>query len=480
VKKLLATFALLVPMAAPLGGTTAAYADFSTTYNVPGTYSYVVPLSAVGFSFVVSGGVGGDADGTTTALHGGAGGVVSGEILAAPGTAFTVDVGGQQAESGYIWGGAQGGNADCPYFCAGSGGGASDIRGVVIAGGGGGAGSLWTNGVPTLLPGGAGGYPVGLAGAGTGAGAGATTSGPGSGGAASGGGTAGASGSGTTGGAGGVKGTRATSAYFGGGGGGGLYGGGGASAGGGGGGLSWASSAVSDARYCTGCNTGFAGSVQITPIGASGLAGIGSSTGLASSTCAARGGTVLTDTTNEGVRTFVYAYESASEVDVCFRAEQTPSGPGVGGMVAITPTVPQAAVNGVQPPSVEPPPIGVPTIGTPTVGTPTLDANGSYCTTPPSGSPANALPGAHPVSAGTLPGGTTWAFDAYSDAASTAWVCVRVGTLVNERVVVPIAPPTAVLPTLPLPAVTLPTVTNPSVDITPGYDVTVVPDADTP
>src|SRR5207302_5863139 len=99
--------------------------------------------------------------------------------------------------------------------------------------------------------------------------------------------------------------------------------------------------------------------------------------------------------------------------DVCFRIDNpalSVNGTGVpaiafGGMIAVTPTPPGVTNSGIGPPSAS----------VPTIGMPTTDGNASYCAAPPSGAPANQIPGQHPMSTGMLPTGSSWSFDLYTD-----------------------------------------------------------------
>ena len=471
-KKLLAVVAIAAPTLAVIP-TSSASAASTTTFQTPGTYTYTVPSDAFALQILVAGSSGSLVSSGAGFVSGvpGAGAEMSGVLPVAPGTTLTIDVGGFGSQQGLEPGGDDGiqyvgnyGNSAGP-----GGGGASDIRGWVIAGGGGAAGGGENGGTPGN------GGNAGLVGSpGTGGstcptlgggGGGATAVSGGSGGTACTGGFAGNAGSSGAGGRGGDAG--ALIGAGGGGGGGGFYGGGGgggsgfastspASSGGGGGGSSWTAAAVvSSALAGLNPSSGF---VTITPVSAGGIQQLPAAN-RASSTCETSGGTVITDSVNEGVHTFLYTYApSPSSLDVCFRAEDGTT--GVGGMVSITPTTPGVSVTGLVPATVTVPP----------VGTPSTDGNSAYCATPPSTYPANHVPGVHPISTGTLPGGTTWMFDAYSDGASSSWVCVRVGADVNVRVVVPIQAP----------SVTPPTIGTPSVSVTPGYDVTFVPDPGTP
>lgn len=168
---------------------------------------------------------------------------------------------------------------------------------------------------------------------------------------------------------------------------------------------------------------------------AGGVAQQGATPGTASGTCALNGGQQVVDETSEGVTGFVYTWQpSSSQFDVCFRAQDS-VGVGFGGLIAITPTAPGVSIGGATPPS--------------------ADNNGSTCTT----TTPNAVPGSHPISSGGV-AGVPYLFDAYSNGASTAWVCVQVGSVVDERVVVPVSAP--------------------SVTVSPGYEVTFYPDPGTP
>jgi hypothetical protein len=143
----------------------------------------------------------------------------------------------------------------------------------------------------------------------------------------------------------------------------------------------------------------------------------------------------VTDTTAEGARTLVYTSKpTATEVNVCFRVEATAASSGYGGRVGIIPAAPGVSD---------------------TPGVPSSDGLGSTCTT----TTPNAVPGTHPMVSGSTVG-VPYAFDSYSNGASTAWVCVRVGSNVNVRVVVPVAAPTVT-------------------GVPPSYLVTFYPDAGT-
>ena len=140
-----------------------------------------------------------------------------------------------------------------------------------------------------------------------------------------------------------------------------------------------------------------------------------------SSSCATNGGQRVLDNTVEGVHTFLYTRQpSATEVDVCFRAESGST--GVGGMFVITPATP-----GVRPP-------GLSSVTLPGVGVPSNDSDSLACAT--TTEPPNRVPGSHPMAFGGV-GPVQYLVDSYlSDA--EAWVCLQVGTEVDTRVVVPL------------------------------------------
>lgn len=132
------------------------------------------------------------------------------------------------------------------------------------------------------------------------------------------------------------------------------------------------------------------------------------------------GGQQVHDGTVGGVLFRLYVIQpSATQADVCFRIG------GTGGKVAVTPTAP----------------------GSP--GVPSTDTNSAACATT---NPPNQAPGPHPIADASL-AGTPYYLDVWSDGGQV-WVCARVGTTVNTRVVVPI---------------TLP-------NLTPGTQVTYYPD----
>lgn len=461
--------AALVPL---IGVTAASAADSSTNFNVPGSYTYVVPSGTSALQVTVAGSAGARAArGSGTP---GNGAVITGVLQVTPDSTLAVDVGGL----GYVGGPEQGGNAgnygsSYQFTGTNAGGGGSDIGTpfgsplIIAAGGGGAGGSDALDGVGGN--GGAAGTSMGSSGTGCsvggsqGGGAGGSTSGGNaSGGTGCGGLGNGLSASGSAGGSGGVG-----QGSPGGGGGGGFAGGGGGTgsspggtSGGGGGGASWVDQSIVTVASVAASNVG-GGSVIITPLSPAGLIQQTSQTPGASDTCKANGGPVIIDSTTEGVHTSLYTYQRpapAEELDVCFRADV--EGIGAGGMVAITPAAPGISITGVEPPSVV----------VPSIGTPSTDGHSSYCSSPPAGSPPNGVAGSHPISSGTLPGGTTFAFDTYSDLASTAWVCIQVGSLVTDRVVVPLA----------LPSVGVPTITTPWATVSSGYVVTFTPDPGTP
>jgi hypothetical protein len=346
-----------------------------------------------------------------------------------PGDLVSVNVGGT---NGFNGGGSAWAN----------GGGASDIRiggnRVVVAAGGGSAGTGSNGG-----SGGSGGWPVGTAGQSAtdgygdvdGGGGGGTQSAGGTGGTATPGAsstcpnglTAGQDGSLGSGGAGARTGLGGI--YGGGGGGGGYYGGGGGAT-----------------NQCDGRSGGGGGGSSYGPLGTVFGVGVVSGDGhvnltaipqasapppppplIPSSNCDA--GTQVTNSTVEGVHVKLYTRQpSSTEVDVCFRAEDlTLGGVGVGGEAVITDALPQ--ISGV---------------GVPSIGLPTVDNNSSACK---DNQATNQVPGTHPV-ADLSVAGVHVLLDTYLNS-SAAWVCVQVGTLVNDRVVVPIA-----VPNLPVPSVT--------------------------
>jgi hypothetical protein len=146
-----------------------------------------------------------------------------------------------------------------------------------------------------------------------------------------------------------------------------------------------------------------------------------------SATC--DGGQQIVDNTSEGVHVKLYTLATGTtEFDVCVRVDQ--AGSGAGGVLAITPTVPGAGVTNVQ--------------------TPSQDANFGACQ---SATP-NSIPGSHPIAAGGI-AGQPYLIDAFANG-SAAWLCLSVGTLVQQRLVVPIVVPT--------------------VNLTPGTDVAFYPD----
>lgn len=175
--------------------------------------------------------------------------------------------------------------------------------------------------------------------------------------------------------------------------------------------------------------------VAVAQQGLDAARGLAVGSGRESSLCKTQPGQQqVTDSTVEGVHTSVYfSTPTATEVDVCFRAETSP-GTGYGGLVAIKPTVPGVS-------------------GTP--GVPTTDVAGSACST----AAPNAVPGTHPMASGST-AGVPYAFDTYSNGSSAAWVCVQVGSTVNTRVLVPVSAPSVT-------------------GVPPSYLVTFYPDAGT-
>jgi hypothetical protein len=139
--------------------------------------------------------------------------------------------------------------------------------------------------------------------------------------------------------------------------------------------------------------------------------------------CLHNGDQRVADNTVEGVRTFVYTSQpSVQETDVCFRAATASQ--GFGGLVKIAPAAP--SVTGVQ----------VPSPGLSSLGTPSSDTNSLACTT--TTSPANQVPGLHPMAHGGI-ATVSYLFDTYLNG-SAAWACIQVGST-NVRVVVPIGAP---------------------------------------
>ncbi len=121
----------------------------SQTFDVPGTYDFVVPVGVTSLTVDAYGASGGSGDGNP-AVAGGLGGRTTATIAVTPGETLKVVVGG----AGQSWAGSEtalggsNGGGDAGYTFAGGGGGASDVRQggsglanrVVVAGGGGGGG----------------------------------------------------------------------------------------------------------------------------------------------------------------------------------------------------------------------------------------------------------------------------------------------------------------------------------------------------
>ncbi len=272
--------ALALVVAAPFGHagaetasvTSAAGTPGSQSYDVPGTYDFVVPARVTALTVDAHGAQGGNSNGGPPNPPGGLGGRVTATIVVTPGETLQVRVGGRGGDgsAGSTVGGVNGGGAGASSGAiAGGGGGASDVRRggtdledrVVVAGGGGGAGAFVDGGA-----GGAGGGDTPTAGE-SGAPMGPRGVGGSAGGAAAGG--AGGSGQPAGGpGAAGQGGTGALGGDDGGGGGGGWYGGGGGGAGfagggGGGGGSGHAVDGASGLVFANGVRSGD-GLVELT------------------------------------------------------------------------------------------------------------------------------------------------------------------------------------------------------------------------
>ncbi len=122
----------------------------SQTFDVPGTYDFLVPAGVTAVTVDAYGSSGGSGGGTPT-VTGGLGGHTTATIAVTPGETLKVVVGGagqSWAGSGVALGGSNGGG-DAGGLNAGGGGGATDVRQVdfglagrvVVAGGGGGGGA---------------------------------------------------------------------------------------------------------------------------------------------------------------------------------------------------------------------------------------------------------------------------------------------------------------------------------------------------
>ena len=122
----------------------------SRTYDVPGTFSYVVPGSVTSLTVTAAGGNGADSVNPCLARLGGKGRVVTQTLSVTPGEVLQVNVAGAGFRPGtFAPGGGGIGGGGNTFTCTGGGGGASDVRRgsfgagdrAVVAGGGGGAGS---------------------------------------------------------------------------------------------------------------------------------------------------------------------------------------------------------------------------------------------------------------------------------------------------------------------------------------------------
>jgi len=135
---------------------------------------------------------------------------------------------------------------------------------------------------------------------------------------------------------------------------------------------------------------------------------------LASDAC--NGGTQVFENTTQGVHAKVYTITPApNEVHVCVRVEQVPAGTGKGGELVITTGTPDVDITGATTPSVD-------------------DESGACTAATP-----NQVPTQHPISAGGI-GGQPYLIDA-ALTGTTASVCLQVGSLAHERVLVPLALP---------------------------------------
>ena len=125
--------------------------------------------------------------------------------------------------------------------------------------------------------------------------------------------------------------------------------------------------------------------------------------GLPSSSCDA--GQQVHDGTIAGLQVKLYVLQrSPQDVDVCFRVA------GTGGKIAIMPHVPDLLQDA-----------------------PGRDGSSTACTD----FAPNHMPGPHPLAAGSALG-TPYLVDTYwGGPLGSVWVCLRVGTLVSERVLVP-------------------------------------------
>lgn len=429
----------IVSASAAVTGTTFGYTGSIQTYTVPAGVA-AVQIDAAG----AQGQTGTPNSEGNPGGQGGYGARTSGGLTVQPGETLYVSVGGSGSNGGWNGGGA-GGFYFSGYF-GGTGGGASDVRvggtgennAVLVAAGGGGGGAGGWGAVPPAGAGGSGGV-VGTKGGSTGiadqnvadydlGGDGGTPTSGGSGGCDSGhnlgsGGCAANGGFGYGG---------AGLSLNGGGGGGGYYGGGGGAGNGGpigsilgvpfgyggaggGGGASYAAPTVASPSFANAGQTGD-GSVTITPISVGGVPSIGGGGVGPSASCTSG---LITNSTVEGEQVWLYAQQvDAQHETVCFRVQNASTGQGYGGQLNI-------AVNA----------------GIGQLGVPSLDSQATTCST----TPGNAVPGAHPIAAGTV-GPVAFMFDAYANT-NTAWACLIAGS-VQERIVVPVQTPGVVIPSV--------------------------------
>lgn len=139
----------LIVAASSLASSPVQAAATSQTFDVPGTYDFVVAVGVTSLTVDAYGASGGSGDGDP-AVAGGLGGRTTATIAVTPGETLKVVVGGagqSWSDNGTALGGSNGGG-DAGDASAGGGGGASDVRQggasladrVVVAGGGGGGG----------------------------------------------------------------------------------------------------------------------------------------------------------------------------------------------------------------------------------------------------------------------------------------------------------------------------------------------------
>ena len=436
----LATLTMAIGLPVLLSGT--AHADYWSFSYTGGAQVFVVPPDVVAIDVTAHGANGGQA------YDGGRGSRFQATLAVSPGETLWVYVGGAggwNGDPGFNGGGRGGGDRFFGYVGAG-GGGATDIRQgadtladrVLVAGGGGGRSG--------------GGYGYGGSGdrsafdyyyddgnrTGGDAGVGAysqnrdqTGPGTGTGGVPSYAYDAGCYGLPGVPGLGGDGGGDLCSYYGGGGGGGGGFsggGGGGAGAdfyegdGGGGGGSSYVDASATGVIVDPGAGCCGDGYLEIrwtastpTPlptVSVPPLPSVSASPpppGLPSAGCDA--GQQIHDGTIAGVYVKLYVRQPAADrLHVCYRVNDR------GGRLEITPTTPGGGITGVQLPS--------------------RDTNTDTCATT---NPPNQAPGPHPLAGGQVLG-MPYLFDTYLNG-STAWVCLKVGALVTERLVVPISVP---------------------------------------